>query len=191
MLGSWKEVSMLVGLLAACVGGSAADVDGADGAAGLSGASGAAGQAGATGAAGPAGAPGGSYRWHDANGEQVTPGTDLGVWVDGVYWALDYETGAIRPWQSVRFHEAADCSDAGYVAGLVPRTGAYLRSQFWVRPDWLTAEPVCTLIAQSLDSTCLPLGVAQCMDVVAIDDLDVATKPNAQWLPPLHPEPVQ
>lgn len=155
---------------------------------------------GAGGDAGPQGPPGepgvgALYRWHDADGEQVTEGSDLLHFDDdGNVWAWDIETaktGAVVHPQ--RFYEGDDCDGAMLVTPVTPRfvlSGALWDdpNAFYVRADEVRLEEEC---AGSLlqGGYCSPDPV--CAPLLRFEDLQLLDRPSdSGFTAPLHPEPL-
>lgn len=162
------------------------------------GANGADGQQGATGPAGPqgpAGAPGGSYRWHDATGAQVTEGESPQVWVDGVLWTIYTETG--EPFVSsplgILFTEP-DCQGTEYVSAFSPRQAVNGLNwgepdEFYVRPDTLVSGEE-DIQSWFYNESCLPYPTTA--RVLRLSSLTpIGAPPSWGWVGPLHPEPIE
>jgi hypothetical protein len=194
-------------LLVGCAG--ASGEKGQDGAQGTPGPQGEAGPAGADGAAGPPGPagapgePGGSFRWHDANGVQVTDGEGLLIFdPDEHIWQLDAETGQpfAPPYFVSLYWSGAGCTGDGAVlfSILPPRFAGVLNdvvpARYYVRPDTLPLEAgqFCSL-SHSAAGACEedPTCVDPYWSWLYLDDLIEVFPPPAVAAVPLHPEPVR
>lgn len=150
---------------------------------------------GADGLTGPAGAPAGAYRWHDADGEQVTDGPDLHAFDDDEnVWMWDVETAELVPSAFAQlFFADRGCSGTELVTAIPPRfviSGEYWGSDaLYARPDGLREDGDC---AQSTEYDGGYCGVIDlCTPLVRLDDLvRVDPPPSSGYEPPLHPEPL-
>jgi hypothetical protein len=183
--------ALVLALLAGC----AQDDDG-----GRSGRNGQDGDQGLTGATGPAGA-GGGYRWFDAEGAQVTLGGELLYWDEaGHAWNVDAETGALfaaYPTIGAIYYETSDCTGTAWVQAFAPRfvhTAAFdaltnlLPAPFLVRPDAQAKEQVCPA-SENLAGGCVP-STQPCTELLPLDAFLNAGAPQADFVGPLHPEPL-
>lgn len=157
-----------------------------------------------------------AFRWHDAAGEQVTDGPDLLVWVDGLLWRVDPETGALGgsriygeqiyqrnesgvypfdgygPFFSVRCDEGP-----AYVKAPPPRL--VVDGYFWGEEDVLYARPDDVIAVFDADGSGIRTGATGCgsaviplTPLVRLDELTALGIPPASgWVPPLRPEPIE
>lgn len=187
-------------VLVGCSGGEQGP-RGADGAPGEQGPQGPQGLTGPAGPMGPQGPAGGGYRWHAADGQQVTLGPELVLFdANGHLWPLDVETGGIDleeiPSLGRYFYATSDCTGTEYALFVsAPRVvmgeevfGVPYR--FFVRSDTSVLEGLSVQSQGNFDGDCSASG-GGLVAAVPMTELVEVTPPEIPWTGPLHPEVIQ
>lgn len=162
------------------------------------------------------GVPVGAYRWHDATGEQVTEGAELTVWVDGLLWRVDPESGklggartygeqlferdslAAYPFEAYGLFWPVRCEEGpAYVKAPPPRlvVDGYLWGEdgvLYVRPDDVIAVSDADGSAYRTSATGCGSALLPLAPLVRHDELTaLGIPPTSGWVAPLHLEPVE
>lgn len=162
------------------------------------------------------GVPVGAYRWHDATGQQVTEGAEPLVWVDGLLWRVDPETGGlggVRLYgeQIYRVSEAGPyevdsyglffsvrCDEGpAYVKAPPPRL--VVDGYLWGEEGVLYTRPEDVMAVLDADGSAVRAGGASCGEatipltpLVRLDELTtIGIPPSSGWVPPLRLEPIE